>query len=102
MLHFPDEFNYLEKTYVMEYDNAHNLLKETKYDANGKIIEWTEYEYDSSGKKIKESNVADFYDIPIHEYEYDDNGNQIKEKAYGKDGTLDAYTVYEYILIPAK
>ena len=101
MLHYPDEYNrHREKTYVMEYDDAHNMLKETEYDADGAIFVWTEYEYDSSGNEIKESAFSDIDILYIKEYEYDDYGNQIKEKIYDKDGTLTTYTLFEYTQIP--
>ena len=50
-----------------------------------------EYEYDSSGRLIRENRSYGYretYNTTNTEYEYDDRGNKIREVCYDADGSI--------------
>jgi hypothetical protein len=68
-----------------------------QYDANGKLTIYSEWEYSSDGRNIKQSyywpnGVLTSYNVP----EYDANGRMVKSSNYYPDGVLSSNSVYEY------
>lgn len=78
-----------------EYDTNGNKVKETdnSYDADGSIISSSICEYDADGNIIRE--VFDLFTVSIYEYSYDDYGNETKCVHY-EDGNIDFYKETEY------
>ncbi len=70
---YEDEEGELEKTVKIWRNAAGLVIKEIEEDETGEQVEFKEYEYDNTGKVIKE--VGDGY--AIH-FEYNSNGDQVK------------------------
>ena len=72
------------------------LLKETRFDSDGNLIDEHEYEYDAKGNLIKEN----YYEVDGRgwrsEHEYDANGQEVKETLFDDDGSIDSWFEYEY------
>ena len=77
--------------YVVEYDDAGNVVKETYYNPDGS---WTETKYDSAGNRIWETYHE--VDGKSYEYEYDSDGNTKKYTRCNADGSLIDWCEYEY------
>ena len=69
-----------------EYDSNGNLIKESRYDADGSLKSTKDYEYDSAGRLIKDIEYkTDGSLIEKNTKDYDKAGNIIKETTYGPD-----------------
>lgn len=80
-----------------EYDVNGNIIKQTEYNADGKIIGWYEREIDTFGNVTKHME----YDsngsiVKGYECEYDNFGNEIKYTKYDFDGNIVLWYVSEY------
>lgn len=63
--------------------------KSMYYDADGNMIFYTEYEYNSDGNEIKSfSYTPDGQMGSYSECEYDEEGSLLKTSIYRADGTL--------------
>ncbi len=79
-----------------EYNEAGKLTKRTAY-YKEVLVKYYLYEYDAEGRLYKESDydsdgTLDDYTV----YIYDQNGRVIREDDYHEDGVLDEYHLLEY------
>ena len=90
-----DDGNLKEST---EYDALGNYLKETNYNEDGSILNWSEWEYDASGNAIKTSYRADgrIKGWTDYEYEYYKWGYKFIAIRYNKDGSIMRRDEYWY------
>lgn len=83
---------------VKEYNAKGQLVKETILYNNTVAVEETHtYEYDSTGKLIKECLYLDGQLDDFYTYEYDKEGRLSKETEYGAKGKLKNFKTYEYL-----
>ena len=83
---------------VKEYNAKGQLVKETiLYNNREEIGETTTYEYDSTGKLVKECLYLDGQLDDFYTYEYDKEGRLSKETEYGAKGKLKNFKTYEYL-----
>lgn len=81
-----------QKTEVMTalYNNAENLIQETRHTADGTLQFEYFYRYNNRGEMIRVTGLRMRNEklVPYeYEYTYDERGNQIKGIGYGADGT---------------
>lgn len=78
-----------------EYDENANKTKVSRYDRDGKLIEYTETKYD--GERILSESRYDGNGKLIRrtEDEYDENGKKLKSSVYNNGG-LEGYKSYHY------
>lgn len=93
----PEDF-YTYEQILREYDDEGRMIKKTvMYDEGSLSGEIFTYEYDSSGKCIRENKYSkgelDDYTL----CEYDKKGRLIKEKEYGSSGKFKNYKTYDYL-----
>ncbi len=79
-----------------EYDNAGNLLKETKFDSYGNVDDCYEYEYNNDGKITKTTLSNAGLTLLITEYEYNSSGEKIKETQYDSTKKVTLWIEYEF------
>ena len=81
-----------------EYDAAGNMTKYTGYlGSDGSFWFGLEYEYDSKSKLTKDTYCGADGEIDYwNEYEYDNAGNQVKHARYDADGSISYWEKYEY------
>ena len=68
------------------YDENGLSIKDTSFDADGKLYCVAEYEYilvEEEWVNIRSVVTFEYGETDTIEYEYDENGNLIKEKGYG-------------------
>ena len=83
---------------VKEYNAKGQLVKETiLYNNTVAVGETHTYEYDSTGKLIKECLYLDGQLDDFYTYEYDKEGRLSKETEYGAKGKLKNFKTYEYL-----
>ena len=91
----------ITQIFSFEYDNNGNKIKLNNNEADGNLLGYNVYEYDSNGKLSKDSfyeNKNDNLKVTDYSlYEYDDNGNIIK-KSRNTDNVIkeSSYEEYEY------
>ena len=81
-----------------EYDSAGNMTKYTGYlGGDGSFWFGHEYEYNSKNKLTKDTYYGADGDIEYrNEYEYDHTGNQVKHIRYDPDDSIHMWEGYEY------
>ena len=83
---------------VREYNAKGQLVKKTiLFDNTTEVGETHTYEYDATGKLVKEcvytaGQLDDFYT-----YEYNKDGKKVKETEYGAKGKIKNFKTYEYL-----
>ena len=83
---------------IREYNAKGQLVKKTiLFDNGSSMRETTTYEYDSTGKKVKECVYTDGKLDDFCTFEYDKDGRKIKETEYGAKGKLKNFKTYEYL-----
>ena len=83
---------------VKEYNAKGQLVKMTiLYDNTAEAGETHTYEYDTTGKLVKECLYTDGQLDDFYTYEYDKNGRLSKETEYGAKGKLKNFKTYEYL-----
>lgn len=83
---------------VKEYNAKGQLVKETiLFNNREEIGETHTYEYDSTGKLVKECLYLDGQLDDFYTYEYDKDGRLTKETEYGAKGKLKNFKTYEYL-----
>lgn len=85
---------------VMKYDttSAGNVSKRQEYDETGSLVSTTEYKYDSLNHIIEkmEHRSSDRVNVTYKsEYQYDSTGKKVKDKTF-TNGTLNYATTYTY------
>ena len=81
-----------------EYDGAGNMTRYTGYlGSDGSFWFGNVYEYDSKSKLIKDTYYGADGDLEYwNEYEYDHEGNQVKHIRYDSDGSIHTWEEFEY------
>ena len=84
-----------------EYDRTNKKIKETRTDANGKIYEEREFEYDADGRVGKETIKKTGPDGQLRyegmrACEYDVNGNLTREEAWDEDNKIVYVNEFSY------
>ena len=70
------------------------------YNANGDLLWYYKYEYDSKGNMTKQSYFDANGDLDNYfVFEYDSKGNRIKESYFNANGNLTIYVVNVYKVI---
>ena len=83
---------------VKEFNAKGQLVKETiLYNNTVAIGETRTFEYDSTGKLVKECLYTDGQLDDFYIYEYDKNGRLSKETEYGAKGKIKNFKTYEYL-----
>ena len=83
---------------VKEYNDKGQLVKMTiLYNNTAEVGETYTYEYDATGKLIKECLYTDGQLDDFTTYEYNKDGKLIKETEYGSKGKLKNFKTYEYL-----
>ena len=83
---------------VKEYNAKGQLVKMTiLYNNTVAVGETYTYEYDSTGKVVKECLYTDGQLDDFYTYEYDKDGRLTKETEYGAQGKLKNFKTYEYL-----
>ena len=83
---------------VKEYNDKGQLVKETILYNNSAVVgETSTFEYDASGKLVKECLYLDGQLDDFYTYEYDKDGRLTKETEYGAKGKLKNFKTYEYL-----
>ena len=84
------------ETYTYEYDATGKLVKECLY-TNGQLDDFTTYEYNKDGKLTKETEYGAKGKIKnFKTYEYLDKGLTVVKKNIKADGTYYRYSVKRY------
>ena len=77
------------------YENG-NLIKESLYDSNGDLWNWSEHEYDSEGRRTGSRFYNETGDMTGGvRYYFDDVGNYLGSEQYDSEGNLTHSTVQE-------
>lgn len=83
---------------ICEYNAKGQLVKKTiLFDNSSSMRETTTYEYDATGKLVKECLYTDGKLDDFSTFEYDKDGRKIKETEYGAKGKLKNFKTYEYL-----
>ena len=83
---------------VKEYNDKGQLVKMTiLYNNTAEVGETYTYEYDATGKLVKECLYTDGQLDDFYTYEYDKNGRLSKETEYGAKGKIKNFKTYEYL-----
>ncbi len=79
---------------TFEYDAKGNMIKQTNYEKDGSVLDYTVYEYDDNSNKIKDVwYLNDSSQTSIYEY---DNDKLIKVSIYDANGAFARYVLYTY------
>ena len=88
------------KTWELEYSGVPNnnyITKRTRYNSDGSISSWNEYERDSDGKCILQTTYNSDGTITYYQtYEYDTNGNEIGYSYYNSEMVFQYKILYEF------
>ena len=83
---------------VKEYNDKGQLVKMTiLYNNTETVGETYTYEYDATGKLVKECLYTDGKLDDFSTYEYNKDGKLVKETEYGSKGKLKNFKTYEYL-----
>ena len=83
---------------VKEYNDKGQLVKMTiLYNNTAEVGETYTYEYDATGKLVKECLYTDGKLDDFYTYEYNKDGKLVKETEYSAKGKIKNFKTYEYL-----
>lgn len=80
---------------LYEYDGAGNTTKAVYYGEEGRILVWSENEYDEDGHKISMAGYDENGNIKYRD-EFNAEGNTVKSTFYEANGDIACWTEFEY------
>lgn len=87
----------LTSKYIYNYDNQGNRIEETKYGADGGILEKIVNKYDNQGNKTHENRYNKYGTFSRGQtYKYDEQGNEIERISINSDGSISCKWIYKY------
>ncbi|MBO4627663.1 MAG: hypothetical protein J5645_06785, partial [Lachnospiraceae bacterium] len=89
-----NQYDYQGKT-EFEYDSSGNVIWRDVYTQDGDLKEWYDYEYDSEGRKIKETIHSS--ENEWVENEYDSAGRKIKYSEHRNGQVIELLSTYEQL-----